>query len=149
MKENKKMMIVVIILGIIALLVTALTINEFKNQKEQLKIFDKYLNSTSNQLVYFAKDGCYYCELMESAKKELLDDKKIDYYFVNTSNTNKAVLDKMLSKLEITKFGTPTLVIVKDGKVVYNQSGVFSDQTDNKTELKSFLEQYEIIEKSE
>lgn len=148
MKETKKMLIVVIILAIIAILVTILAIGENKKQQKTLEEFNRYLNSTSNELIYFSRPGCYYCQLMEGAKKTLLDDSNIDYYDVNTDIISSAVLDKMLAKLNITSFGTPTLVIVKNGEVVYTQSGVFSSETDNASELKAFLEQYEIIEKS-
>lgn len=147
MKENKKMLIVVIVLAIIAILVTILAITENEKQKRILENFNNYFNSETNELIYFAKEGCYYCQLMDGAKKELLDDTSVDYFFVDTSKVSTGTLDKMLDKLGITKFGTPTLVIVKDGKVVKEQSGVFTE-SDNKNELEAFLKEYSIIEGS-
>lgn len=148
MNEKKKMKVFVGVLALILLAVVSLAIYETKEQAKKLDKFNEYFNSTSEKLIYFARPTCSYCKLMEAAKKELLTDAKVDYYDVDTDVVDSSTLDAMLAKLGITDFGTPTLVVVKEGKVVYVQSGVFSTTTDNKTELKSFLEKYNIIEKS-
>lgn len=148
MNEKKKMKIFIGVLVVILLAVVSLAIYESNEQTKRLNKFNEYFNSSSEKLIYFARPTCHYCQLMEDAKKELLIDAKVDYYDVDTDAIDSSILDSMLAKLGITDFGTPTLVIVKEGKVVYTQAGVFSTTTDNKAELKAFLEQYNIIEKS-
>lgn len=146
MNENKKMRIVVIILGLIATFLIALAIVESKNQEKALEKFNQYFESETEKLIYFARKDCSYCIMLSKAKDEVLDKNNIDYYYVDTDKINKQTLDKMLDKLKITKFETPTLAIVKNNEIVNIQSGVFSSSTDNIDELTEYLEQYNIIE---
>ena len=55
----------------------------------------------------------------------------------------------MLDKLGITKFGTPTLAVVKDNKVVKIQSGVFNLEDDNIKDLANFINENNVADLSE
>ena len=139
MNENRKLKIVLAILAVIVVFSIALAVIESNNQKKQLEKFDEYFASTTEKLIYFGRNDCYYCQLLEPAKEAVLDENNIDYYYVDTNAISSSVLDKMLDKLGITNFGTPTLAVVKDSDVVVIQSGVFSTDTDNIKELAEFL----------
>ncbi|MDD3187500.1 MAG: thioredoxin family protein [Bacilli bacterium] len=149
MNEKGKMKIVVIVLSVILLAIIGLAVIEAKNQSKKLETFNQYFNSSEPKLIYFARDTCYYCNLLAPARQEILDNNNVDYYYVDTDNISEALLNQMLDKLGITSFGTPTLAIVQNGEVVYIQSGVFSTDTDNVDELTAFLQKYSIIEASE
>lgn len=139
MNETKKLRIVLIIFAIVVVFCTAIAIIEGNNQKKQLEKFNEYLASETEKLIYFARSDCYYCQLLEPAKKAVLDDNNIDYYYVDTNSISSSILDKMLAKLGITNFGTPTLAVVKNNEALKTQSGVFTTDTDNIKELAEFI----------
>lgn len=149
MNEKRKFKIVLSIFAIIVIFVIALSVIESNNQKKQLEKFNEYFNSETEKLIYFARSDCYYCQLLEPAKKTVLDDNNIDYYYVDTNTISNSLLNKMLSKLGITSFGTPTLSVVKKGAVVKTQSGVFSTDTDNVKELAEFLNTNKVADLTE
>ncbi|MEG1647853.1 MAG: thioredoxin family protein [Bacilli bacterium] len=148
MNEKGKMKIVVLVLAIIAGLLIVFALVEDANQKKKLEKFNQYFNSSSEKLIYFARETCHYCTLLAPAKKAILDDNHIDYYYVDTDVISSSLLDIMLDKLGIVEFGTPTLVVVKNGKVIKTQNGVFNSETDNVSELQKFLKENNILEKS-
>ena len=149
MNEKGKFKIVLgVFLAIFILLVITFIVSN-NNQKKALEKFDTYLSSSEEKLIYLARGDCYYCQMLEPAKKSVLDDNNIDYYYVDTNTISTSVLDKMLAKLDIKEFGTPTLVVVKDNKVVKNQSGVFNPDTDNVEELANFLTENNVSDMTE
>lgn len=158
MNENKKTLVVVIAFALILVLIGFAATEQEKKLKKDMKIFYDYLNSSENKLIYFAREGCSYCELLEESKKELLDENKIDYYFVDTNAVSSKILDKMIEVLGINGFGTPTLSIVSGGKAVYNQVGVFDydnsltkeeNKKSNREKMEQFLKEYKILGESE
>jgi len=149
MNEKSKFKIVMGVFAAIVAIITILFVVENNRQKKVLEEFNNYFSSETEKLIYFAKDDCYYCQLLAPAKKEVLDKNNIDYFYVNTNSISTNVLDKMLEELEITKFGTPTLAVVKDNTVIKIQSGVFATETDNIKELATFINDNKIADMTE
>lgn len=149
MNEKSKFKILLIGFVFIIILIIVSAVIETNNQKKQMEKFDEYFASSTEKLIYFYKDGCYYCSLLEKAKKEVLDNNKIDYYYINSEKLNKNVLNKMLDKLGITEFGTPTLAVVKNNEVVKIQSGVFNLENDNIKDLATFITENNVADLSE
>lgn len=151
MNEKKRFYVVIGIFILMIILSLLVLIANNNMNKKKLEIFNDYFTSSEEKLIYFYREGCYYCKLLDSARKSVLDENNIDYYYVNTDTIGNSTLDSMLSKLGITEFGTPTLAVVKNGEVIKIQSGVFNDQTDNVAELTEFVNTYNIatLEKSE
>lgn len=141
MNEKGRIKIILAIFAIMLISIVGLLISIDNKNKKQLEKFDNYFESETEKLIYIARDDCYYCQLLETARKEVLKNNKIDYYYVNTNKITNSVLNKMLDKLGISQneFGTPTLAVVKDKTVVKIQSGIFSDQTDNVKEMAEFI----------
>ena len=149
MNEKGKFKILLVFLALIAVFVVITAVLETNNQKKQLDKFNEYFSSPAEKLIYFYKDDCYYCKLLKPAKEAVLDKNNIDYYYVNSEKVGTSVLNKMLDKLGITKFGTPTLAVVKDNKVVKIQSGVFNLEDDNIKDLANFINENNVADLSE
>lgn len=158
MNEKKKIILIVAVFAAIVVFIGLTAYAGSIQEKKLLKEFYKYFESSEEKLIYFGREGCSFCDLLKPAKKEYLDDAEVDYYDINTLEIDSNVLDKILTKLGILDdFGTPTMVVVKDSKIINIQSGVFAvEPTENETveELnkngfKAYLEEYNIIEKSE
>ena len=149
MNEKGKFKILLVFLALIAVFVVITAVLETNNQKKQLDKFNEYFSSPTEKLIYFYNDDCYYCKLLKPAKEAVLDKNNIDYYYVNSEKVGTSVLNKMLDKLGITKFGTPTLAVVKDNKVVKIQSGVFNLEDDNIKDLANFINENNVADLSE
>lgn len=159
MNEKKKMILIVAIFAAIVIFIGLTSYVGSQQEKKQLEEFYNYFESSEEKLIYFGREGCYYCGLLAPAKQELLDDANVDYYNIDTAEFDSNLLDKILVKLGISTstFGTPTIVIVKQGKVLNIQGGVFaveageyaSVEEANKVEFQKYLEEYNILEKSE
>ena len=159
MNEKKKMILIVAIFAAIVIFIGLTSYVGSQQEKKELEEFYNYFESSEEKIIYFGREGCYYCGLLAPAKEELLDGANIDYYDIDTAEFDSDLLDKILAKLQISssEFGTPTIVVVKQEKVLDVQEGVFtvdageysSIEEANKVEFQKYLEEYNILEKSE
>lgn len=141
MNEKGKVKIILAIFAVIVVFIIGVGIIINNNNKKVLDKFNNYFASETEKLIYIARDDCYYCQLLETAREKVLKDNNVDYYYVNTNEISYSALNEMLAELGIEQnnFGTPTLAVVKDNKVVKIQSGVFANEGDNVKELAEFL----------
>ncbi|MDD2377436.1 MAG: thioredoxin family protein [Bacilli bacterium] len=142
MNENKKMLIVIIVLGLIALIIPLISLYNSKKVEEIMNGFNEKLKSSEPTVIYVGRDTCSYCQLFEP---ELIDLSKLygfGYYYVNTDDIGKADLEDIFVKLEIESesFGTPFLAVVQDGKVLDSLNGFVDEQ-----KLFDFLQENKII----
>lgn len=149
MNEKGKLKVVIAILVAVIALVVVSAVIEGNRQKKELEKFHTYFSSETEKLIYLYRKGCYYCQLLEPAKKSVLDAHNIDYYAVDTDTISSRVLDKILDDLQITQFGTPTLAVVKNNSVVKVQSGAFDLETDNVKEMAQFLTDNKVADLTE
>ena len=146
MNENKKLMIIgIILLVIIALVpITAIITNKMSE-----KIYNKFRNTMDSkklQLVYIGRDDCSYCNLFDPEIKLISEEFDIDYLYINTNELKETHYTKILEDLEIdiNNFGTPHIAVTKDGKKVAEQSGYVSED-----KLFEFLKTQGLIDKEE
>ena len=146
MNENKKMIIMgIIIAAIIAIIpITALVTNA--KSKNILEEVNEYIKSDDYEVVYIGRDDCSYCVLFEPEIKLIGGETDMDYLYVNTNQLKGNDLDKLLENLEIdeSEFGTPYLVITKDGEIVAQNAGFMPEY-----KLLSYLKEQGVVEEDE
>lgn len=142
MEENKKFLIIgVVILALVILAPIIIYTNKTKNENI-IKEVKEVMAGTKASLVYIGRDDCSYCEL-QNPELSLIENKYgIEYTYVNTNELSDDYLNQLLDILNIdaSNYGTPYLVVVKDGEVVYGESGM---KTSN--ELVTYLAKYEVL----
>lgn len=125
MNENKKMLIMgIVIIIVLALIpITALITNI--RSKNILNGVSEYIQDEDYKVVYIGRDNCYYCTLFSPEIELLEGEVGLNYLYVNTNKLKSNHLSALLENLEIdaSDFGTPYLVITKDGEIVDQKSG--------------------------
>ena len=146
MNENKKMMIMgIIVMAIIAIIpLTALFTNA--KSKKILEEVNEYIKSDDYKVVYIGRDDCSYCVLFEPEIKLIKEKTDMDYLYVNTNELKNNDLDKLLENLEIDEsdFGTPYLVISKNGEIVNQNAGFMPEY-----KLLNYLKEEGVVEEEE
>ena len=126
--ENKRMYTVFGVLVAIVLLIIVGAISKNTKSANIAKEVENLLNSNEAQAIYIMRDGCTYCELNESNINSIVKEYNFKYYNIDTNDLNEADLNKIISTLKINpdNFGTPYLVVVKNGEVVGSLNGMKS-----------------------
>ena len=125
MNENKKMLIMVVVMAaIIAIIPLTALITNIKS-KNLLEKASEYVKEEGYKLLYIGRDNCSYCVLFEPEIELVSEEGDIEYLYVNTNKLKSEDLSKLLENLEIDEadFGTPYLVVSKDGKIVNQKAG--------------------------
>lgn len=145
MNEKKKMIIIgIIVLAIVSLIpITAIFTTVRSNNV--MEKFEEYIKSSDLKIVYIGRDDCGYCQLFAPEIELIKDEYGIDYLYINTNDLKDKHFDQLLEKLEINSsdFGTPYLVITKDGKKVSEHAGYLTEK-----ELFDYLKEQKLIEES-
>lgn len=125
MNENKKMLIMgIIVIAIIATIpLTALITNI--QSKNLLEKANEYIKEDGYKVLYIGRDNCSYCVMFEPEIELVSEEGDIEYLYVNTNKLKPEHLTQLLENLEIDEadFGTPYLVISKDGKIINQRAG--------------------------
>ena len=88
------------------------------------------LNDKDASIIYIARPTCGYCQQQEPIVKELASKYELVFHYLNTDNLSNEDMstlfksDKTLFGEDGKNFGTPTTVIVKNGKVVDSLVGL-------------------------
>lgn len=93
--------------------------------------FTTLLNGNSNEIVYLAKPGCTFCQRQEPIVKQLISEYDVVFHYLNTDNLTNDEFNTIISLDEDEslfgesgkEFGTPTTLVVKEGKIVDAQIG--------------------------
>lgn len=131
------------ILAVIALITGFLMSKEDRKKetsKETLDSFYKYLSSDDEAVIYYGSEGCSYCELQNPIMKQIKDDYKMDYLYIDASKLTSKEKDEIIDVLDI-EGSTPTIAIVKDEKVIDTSVGYTAG-----TEMVEFLKENEVLE---
>lgn len=143
MNENKKMLIMgIVVIAIIALIpLTALITNI--QSKNLLEKASEYVKDDGYKVLYIGRDNCSYCVLFEPEIELVSEEADIEYLYVNTNKLKSVHLSQLLKNLEIDEddFGTPYLVISKDGEIVNQRAGYMSED-----QLFEYLKENGVIE---
>ena len=88
-----------------------------KNSGEILDSFYKYMGSDDETIIYYGSSTCSYCSLQTPIMKQIKEDYKVDYLYVDASKLSKDDQKEILKVLDI-EGSTPTIAVVKDDDVV-------------------------------
>jgi len=96
--------------------------------------FTTLLNGEESSIIYIARPGCGFCQQQEPIVESVALENDIVVHYLNTDNLTS---DEMYSLFKVdTKlfgeegkdFGTPTILIVKDGKIVDSVVGLTEEE---------------------
>ena len=149
-KREKIQTIVIAILAIIIVIMGAFFSSELKYctvdkkdvalEKISMLDFTTLLNDESTSIIYLARPGCGYCQKQEPIVKDIISEHELPLFYLNTDDLSEEdmysifKLDKKLFGENGENFGTPTVLIVKSGKIVDSQIGYTE-----KAEFEQFL----------
>jgi len=143
MNENKKMLImVIVIVAIIALIPLTALITNIRS-KNILKEVNEYIQDEGYKVVYIGRDNCSYCILFEPEIELVSGEADMEYLYVNTNKLKSNHLSQLLENLKINEddFGTPYLVITKDGEIIAQRAGYMPED-----QLLKYLKEQGVIE---
>jgi predicted bacteriocin transport accessory protein len=95
---------------------------------------DQYLNifnSNTKSYIYIGRTGCGYCTKINPVLAQIIDETGIVINHVDIANISQADYDRLTNSNDILKgeWGTPTLLITKNGKVIDSQIGYAEYET--------------------
>ena len=144
----KKETILTLIVAVIVLIGTFFLSSIYDKKKEKIsnEILTKYnelYNSEDLSIIYIGRDGCGFCENYTPIIKEVTKENELTYYYVNLSKLTTKDRDRLYSSHELFKdenFGTPTTIIVSNGKVITYHIGYME-----KDDLIKFFKEVKVI----
>ena len=116
-------MLAVSVVAVIALIVGMVVTKDkkvttkSKDSGEILDSFYKYMGSDDETVIYYGSSTCSYCSLQTPIMKQIKEDYKIDYLYVDASKLSKDDQKEILKVLDI-EGSTPTIAVVKDDEVI-------------------------------
>ena len=151
---NKKMfnaqtiaMLAVSVIAVIGLIVGMVVTgdkkvtNKNKNSGEMLDSFYKYMGKKEETVIYYGSSTCSYCSLQTPIMKQIKEDYKIDYLYIDASKLSEKDKKEILKVLDV-EGSTPTIAVVKNDDVVDVNVGYM----DGKTTVE-FLKKNKILDK--
>lgn len=123
-ETTKSVAIVVLALALVAVLVALLVTGGKRNEEEAdtMQLFSSAMDSKDTEIIYFMSSSCGYCSLETPVLEQISKDYDVEITKIDASKLNSNDADEIVSKLDIQGY-TPTIVVVKDGKVVATQEG--------------------------
>ena len=116
-------MLAVSVVAVIALIVGMVVTKDkkvttkSKDSGEILDSFYKYMGSDDETVIYYGSSTCSYCSLQTPIMKQIKEDYKIDYLYVDASKLSSDDQKEILKVLDI-EGSTPTIAVVKDDEVI-------------------------------
>jgi thioredoxin 1 len=141
---KKKKTGIYIVLGLILIIGLSALISNLttKEEKEVLNAityseYKDFYKSNDLEFVYVGRPGCGYCQMTRPFLEELQDEEKMVWNYLNTDTMTQSDFDDIAKTADAFagEWGTPTLLAIKDGKVLNSIAGYRE-----KDVLKSFIE---------
>lgn len=91
--------------------------------------YNNIINGKKANLVLFARPTCEYCNKFIPIIEEIVDKYNIEVNYLDIDTlSNKEAFEfyKSSDLLNINKFGTPMLAVIKNGKIKYHSTGYIS-----------------------
>ncbi len=125
MDEKKKLWIMIGIISALIIFTIGIYFVGNLKVKKLLKDMEEQINQEETQIFYFSRPTCHYCTLLKPITDTLGEEYQLTYYSINTDQYSPNQLQKILKKfgLDSKTFGTPYIVITKNGKVIGQLSG--------------------------
>ena len=130
MNEEKRLYILLGIIGAVIVLLLGLNfINEY-NSKKYLEKFENAFVSEEQQMILLAKENCSYCQMFEPLLEHMKEKYGFEYLYINTNKLTEKALSTVLEKLNVAEedFGTPHLALVKSETVIDDIPGYVDEQ---------------------
>ena len=130
MNEEKKLYILLGIIGAVIVLLFGINfLNEY-NSKKYLEKFEEKFVSEEQQLVLLARENCSYCQMFTPLLNYMAEKYGFEYLYVDTNKLTDKALSSILEKLKVDEddFGTPHLSLVKAGAVIDDIPGYADEQ---------------------
>lgn len=139
MNEQKKLYIILGVIGAFFILVFGINFVNEQNSKKYLETFNATLESGEKELILIARESCPYCEMFQPLLDYMKDKYGFDYLYVDTEKITTNGLNEVIQKLEIDPddFGTPHLSLVESGEMVDDLAGYVDEKV-----LLTFLVEY-------
>lgn len=130
MNENKKLLMLGGIVGVIILLLVLSLVKDNQTQQKLLDNFNKAYEAEEATMVFIGRPTCGYCQYMKPIADNMANEYGFEYMYINTDEISSANLNKILNKLGVTasNFGTPYTAVVKNGRVASNLSGYATEE---------------------
>lgn len=141
--KKKKSKALLLSIGIVSLIVgffVLLTMTSKETPVDQA--INEAFSANEAKLVYLARPDCSWCQRTKPILERVAKEHDFKYIYINTGKLNSKELKSVLKKItvDINSFGTPTFVVVKNGKVVDYNIGFM-----NESKLTEFLRDAEVI----
>lgn len=108
--------VIALIVGMVVTKDKKVTTKE-KGSGEILDSFYKYMGSDDETVIYYGSSTCSYCSLQTPIMKQIKEDYKMDYLYVDASKLSNDDQKEILKVLDI-EGSTPTIAVVKDDEVI-------------------------------
>ena len=147
MNKKRKMQYYFIIFCIVALCllmvyIVGSTIHELvsrnKESHQVLAEFNELYEKEETQVILFASPVCKWCKQFVPVLDELASENDFEYYYLDVTKVVESDLSKIEEKTGLTFNAIPHLVILKNKKVIGDQTGAESKETT-----------YELLKKTE
>lgn len=141
--KNQKNRVIWFIVGIISLIIGFFILQSTVNNETPFdQAISEAFSTPSAKLVYLARPDCSWCQKAKPILNKTSKEYDFKYIYINTGKLNSKELESVLKKfnIDINEFGTPTFVVVKNGKVVDNNIGYMEE-----SKLIEFLKNTEVI----
>lgn len=140
-KKEKIQSVIIAIMGLIIVIGAAFFSSELKycsvdstGDVELSEIgmneFTTLLNDESASIIYLAREGCTYCRQQKPIVKQLIAEHNLTFNYLDTDKLTEEnmmsifALDTELFGEDGKNFGTPTTLVVKEGKIVDSVVGL-------------------------
>lgn len=125
MNEKKKIIVLLSIIAAIVLIIIGGSLYENHKSNAYLDEFYEALNGSENKLVMIGRDNCSWCQLFHPILDFMSENYDFEFIYVNTNELTSSSLKKMLKSIDVdvSSFGTPLTVVVKDGEVIDSING--------------------------
>ncbi len=150
--------ILLIILGIILIIGYIVSDNKLEpNKKPEISTgfanisVNQYLNLLKDNklsIIYLGSNNCPHSKRATTILAAIVNEYDINVNFLNSDNftqTDKVKFNGSVKEFNEGKWGTPTVMIVKNNKIVEMADGIGSDDVKAKERYVNLFKKYEII----
>lgn len=146
MSEKRKAKLILLIALVIVLVITGICIWEIHEENKLTNRVKDIMKNSNPEIIYIGRPTCYYCNLLEPITDSLKKEYNLKYNYINVDEISNNQLKRILKLFgrDLDTFGTPYIVIARNGKVIDEQSG-FADED----VIFDFFKRNELIDKNE
>ena len=116
-------------------------VSKTKESHKILAEFNEKYESDETQVILFASPTCKWCKKFVPILDEIAKENDFKYYYLDVTKVFEADYGEIISKIDIKINGIPHLIVLKDKKVIGEQTGA-----ESKENTIEFLKEHQVIE---